>query len=342
MMNGVHRHLRWSAALCPWAMLSLAVHLVLIGGLTQRFQDELPEAFAPRQSSARLVGSSFEVQVEVDAPDRKPAPAASSTDRPSSPTKDAPPVPYSSLSSGRVPAQLATSPRSPSPRRDPSPAVPPISAGRSSSRVPRPPVKSTFRDASAPPSASDVLSPPTKGTSDSVSTRTPSVPTSSSTVASSAGPYGVEGKREALSQLRRAFIKTLPLAAKLDPIWLSLKSGDLGSFVLRLSLDEHGRLETVEAIEGEAHPALLRAAVKNRVFLGSRRFLIGASSKGGTLDLRLGGAVSSRDPSAAGAENNVVALGVRIDPRNRNAEPKGAYFTFDSGLHVELRIQPVP
>jgi hypothetical protein len=161
------------------------------------------------------------------------------------------------------------------------------------------------------------------------------------------GVYGAEGESGAPSQLRRAFLKTLPLAAKLDPAWLSLTAGELGSLVILLTLDEGGRLIKIEQRSGQAHPSLLRAAQKNQVFLKTGHFMVAESNGKRQLLIRLRARVEqhvasegrSKDPEA---EVKVVALGVRIDPSDRSSEPTGAYFTFGNGQHVEFELDSVP
>lgn len=162
-----------------------------------------------------------------------------------------------------------------------------------------------------------------------------SLPTTSSTPLQ-LGPskYGQEGKEGAPAQLRRAFIKMLPLAAKLDESWLSLPAMSLGRGRFVLRLNDQGQLASVDLRSGDAHPALVRAMQKNRAFLGTRRF---ASNTPGerSVVVDVSGSVSQRSQQDS-AEGKVIALGVRVDPLDPQAEPRGAYFTYDSGNHVEL------
>ena len=159
---------------------------------------------------------------------------------------------------------------------------------------------------------------------------------------SASGSYGEEGQTEIRSQLRRAFIKTLPLAAKLDPSWLELDDGEIEGAVIELTLDQNGQLESVRARSGTPHPALLRAAVKNRAFLSRGRFKIQEQAGIRKLLIKLHATISTKHPDdSALVENKVIALGLRVDPRDKTAEPTGAYFTYDNGRHVEFAISAV-
>lgn len=158
----------------------------------------------------------------------------------------------------------------------------------------------------------------------------------------SSGAYGAEGQTEIRSQLRRAFIKTLPLAAKLDPSWLELDDGEIQGAVFELTLDQNGQLESVRCRSAAPHPALLRAAIKNRGFLVRGRFKIQDKSGVRKLLIHLGVVISTKGTDEeALVENKVTALGLRVDPHNKMAEPTGAYFTYDNGRHVELEMRAV-
>jgi hypothetical protein len=111
--------------------------------------------------------------------------------------------------------------------------------------------------------------------------------------ASEAGVYGENGEASAPSQLRRAFIRTLPLAAKLNSGWLSVAEGDLGSAVFELMCDPLGQLQTIVQRSGSAHPLLAAAVLKTRVFLGKGRFMIAPQAGVRRLLVRVGANVSA-------------------------------------------------
>jgi len=127
----------------------------------------------------------------------------------------------------------------------------------------------------------------------------------------------------------------LPLAAKLDPSWLSLPAMSLGRGRFVLRLNEQGQLTSVEVRSGDAHPALVRAMQKNRAFLGIRRFAAASSPGERSVVVEVSGKVSQK-AAQANAEDKVIALGVRVDPQDPQAEPRGAYFTYGNGQHVEI------
>lgn len=156
------------------------------------------------------------------------------------------------------------------------------------------------------------------------------------------GAYGEEGQLAIRSQLRRSFIKTLPLAAKLDPAWLELDDGELEGAAFELSLDANGQLESVRVVSGTPHPALLSAALKNRAFLVRGRFKIQEKTGARNIVIQLQAAVSTRATDQQQLEENkVVALGLRVDPLDKSAEPTGAYFRYDNGRHIEFMIKPI-
>jgi len=281
-----------------WLWASVFLHGALIG-LIGHVRSTLPrvEPLAP----TTLVGTSFDVFVDEAAPPK-----------------------------GAVAARSQDAVQSKSARPEPLPVVP--------KAVPAPPSTlpgaQAAAQAHAVSSASEHDAPPPRDESSGSSAPAALPEASSAALAQGPSSYGQEGKEGAPAQLRRAFIKMLPLAAKLDESWLSLPAMSLGRGRFVLRLNEQGQLSSVEFRSGDVHPALVRAMQKNRAFLGQRRF---ASNTPGELHIvvEVSGAVSHRPPQES-AEGKVIALGVRVDPKDPQAEPRGAYFTYDSGQHVEL------
>ncbi len=339
-------------ALLRWAALSFAAHAAV--GLVVLNQFNLPQldvegGLVP----VRLTGTQFEVEFESDERASPPAPSVPSGG-------GIPKVPEADPAT--APLHAPADPQAPvAPSPPPAPTAPTVGPAQDQPRdgsvlpggdqgLRAAPPKDDFTASNPAPSESEDES--DASSNDDPFDRLPLPAASGAGVQSSAPPtppgsrspagsYGEEGDPGAASSLRRAFVKTLPLAAKLDPTWQTIEDGDLGSLIVGLELGPQGQLERVLNQSGSAHPALFRAAQKNRVFLAAGRFLVDEGKHGRTLLVRLGGRVTHRAPSTDHAQDKVVALGVRVDPDDRRAEPTGAYFTLGSGLHVEFTVAPM-
>lgn len=142
-----------------------------------------------------------------------------------------------------------------------------------------------------------------------------------------------------------AFLKTLPLAAKSDKTWLDLPPGPAGSVELTLTVDDEYRLAPIEIVELPSAPVpsqLKRALLINRNFLLRGKFALSQDASkegpGGSQRLRLTARISKADPDPQTPEAaGVVRLGLL-----GGEHPRGAYFTFFSGRHVELLLEKLP
>ena len=176
------------------------------------------------------------------------------------------------------------------------------------------------------------------------SSAAPSPPDSPAPAASS-GAYGQEGLPAGVVDLFAAFLKTLPLAAKSDKTWLDLPPGPAGSVELTLTVDDEYRLAPIEIVELPSAPVpsqLKRALLINRNFLLRGKFALSQDASkegpGGSQRLRLTARISKADPDPQTPEAaGVVRLGLL-----GGEHPRGAYFTFFSGRHVELLLEKLP
>lgn len=305
--------------LCFFAVFSLALHVLWIGmafraiaNTNIRFEAEAP----------RLIGSTFEIELEERGYEERPlVPSlqeAKGSEEPAvaelqpkqvtvakEETKSASTVNQAQVVEIEPERAVAKRPESP-----------PIQAGAGSEKA-----QATVAAGSDAPAVGD------KG--------------NAAEDQAAVGTYGEEGQLAIRSQLRRSFIKTLPLAAKLDPVWLELDDGELEGAAFELSLGESGQLESVRVVSGTPHPALLSAALKNRAFLVRGRFKIQEKAGARNIVIQLRATVSTRATDQQQlAENKVVALGLRVDPLDKSAEPTGAYFRYDNGRHIEFTIKP--
>jgi hypothetical protein len=142
--------------------------------------------------------------------------------------------------------------------------------------------------------------------------------------------------------LTRAFIKTLPLAAKLLSGWLELGLGAQKPVLVELRLDAAGHLIAIEILRGNSAELTAQSVRRNLVFLRSAQFA-SETHEPAALLFSIRAEVSMRSPSdELDSAEKVVALGQRFDPSRPADPPTGAYLTYGSGRHVEFEVKPVP
>lgn len=152
-----------------------------------------------------------------------------------------------------------------------------------------------------------------------------------------AGILGQKGLPPGVADLTKAFVKTLPLAAKSDDRWLRFPEGPAGSITVRLELDDEGHLENLVILdESPVPPHLKRLAELNQRFLARGQFAIAGAPARASQVLVIRATVERRARTKADSEG-VHALGMR-----GQSPPTGAYFTYYSGQHVELAIEVIP
>ena len=313
--------------------LSIGLHAAL--GLAL-IQHPLPPEIQEPTSALRLTGGTFDVEAFEESagspqeaessvastgnegrPDQESfSPAPKPPDSPSS-ADDPPPkaAPEISAQTERPPPAAAPSP----------PTTPPPAAAPSPPTTPPPPTPSRPVDpfdldlpGSAAPNPGGQGAPPS--------------------IQSPGGSYGEESKATPVVDLHAAFLKTLPLAAKTDSTWNDLPLGPAGSIIIKLTIDSSLKLTPVTIMDTPEQPApdyLKRMALKNRDWLHTQRFSIGPQSQAGTQLLRISATVTQKSPDADTPDaTGTQALGTR-----GGAQPTGAYFTYFSGRHVELRVE---
>lgn len=200
---------------------------------------------------------------------------------------------------------------------------------------PRPAVAAAKPKQPSPPS-------PPKRSPSSLAADTQPKPPSAGRAEVGGSSYGAEGAAAGRLSLLRSFIKILPLAAKLLPGWLDADLGSQAKVLAELRVSGEGELISIEILKGDKSQLVAQSIRRSQVFLRSGRF-VGAAGMVNTLLVSVRGTISMKpsneDPDAAG---KVIALGQRTDPAHPAAPPTGAYFTFGSGRHVELEVEPLP
>lgn len=150
--------------------------------------------------------------------------------------------------------------------------------------------------------------------------------------------YGAEGLPSGVVELRAAFIKTLPLAAKSDPTWLELPLGDAGQVdvVLRISPDHALEEIQINVPPGREVPEYLQRMIRiNRSYLLRGRFAVDTTGKTGVQRLRILAQIVQGEPD----RDTPDAPGVNRLGQLGGSSPSGAYFAYFSGRRVEFEVQ---
>lgn len=122
------------------------------------------------------------------------------------------------------------------------------------------------------------------------------------------GPFGAAGLPTGVRHLPKAFTRALGLASRGDPRWLTLPPGVVGEVRFRLSVDEEGRLGSLEYEPRDAArvPPVVEHLLENtRLLLVAGRFSLDASrERAGAQGLRVrvviddtGASDTSADPT---------------------------------------------
>lgn len=144
---------------------------------------------------------------------------------------------------------------------------------------------------------------------------------------SRSAPYGAVGDRTA-TDLATAFTRGFPQAASADPIWQTTPLGPAGAVVLRVTIDEEGRLLGAD-VEGAAPPALAAGIRRTVALLRARRF----TSRAPVTRLALEAAVTP-DTVHDGLHGDVFAIGGSF------AGAEGhAFFALATGRRIDLRVR---
>lgn len=300
-------------------LVSLSLHgcLVALLSSSESARDIRPNDVV----SSTLAGTTFEVDMTPLQGASNPAGASA----PSAPPQAAPPAssvasaatseqPEVSVGLSEFPTGASKPPPAPAePRRKPRPAVP-----------------------SAPGPSSLAHSEPREAQS----TEERSGEAQSNIGQAGAARYGAAEGATRVS-LMRAFIKTLPLAAKLFPGWLELELGAQKPVLVELRLNPEGHLAAIEIVGGDARRLTAQSVQRNQVFLGSARFANEAKVPLALL-FSVRAEVSMRPASEElDSAEKVVALGQRFDAARPSEPPTGAYLTYGSGRHIEFEVSLV-
>jgi outer membrane biosynthesis protein TonB len=139
------------------------------------------------------------------------------------------------------------------------------------------------------------------------------------------GTFGAEGP-SSVRDLRRAFVRAIPVACKEDPIWAKVPLGDSGKLEVEIHVDESGHITRAEP-RGENRPqALVQLLRRTLPLIDSGTFAVrkGQVSEG-TEILTIRATVSQVE----GAK----------DELGHDARYEFAEFTQPTGRHVEVTVK---
>jgi hypothetical protein len=142
---------------------------------------------------------------------------------------------------------------------------------------------------------------------------------------SGAGPFGAEGP-SSVRDLRRAFVRAIPVACKEDPIWAKVPLGDSGKLEVEIHVDENGRITRAEP-RGENRPQALVQLLRRTIPL----------IDSGTFAVRKGQVSEGTEILAIRATVSQVE-GAK-DELGHDARYEFAEFTQPTGRHVEVTVK---
>jgi len=310
--------------------LSGAMHGALVLALTLPINEpKRPVAL----SALRFSGATFDIEAldpSAGAPLRNLPADLVEPEPASSPSPEGPPEPEETEHDSIAAAEedQASSEESADPIKTPSAEKTKLTKGedqpKNASETTKPRAKPL--PANAPNTAGSPPADPQHGTSTSASSQAPS-----------GASFGQEGAPAGTVDLLAAYLKTLPLAGKLDSTWTRLPLGQAGTIELSLRIDEQFHLAPVVVHESPDLPAplhLKKMAMKNRAWLLHGTFALKSQSAKGTQRLRLSAVISEKEADA----DTPDAPGTRALGTRGGQSPTGAYFTYFSGRHVELTL----
>jgi hypothetical protein len=152
--------------------------------------------------------------------------------------------------------------------------------------------------------------------------------------------YGESGAAVETTNLTRAVIKAIPPATQGDAAWVSLPLGAAGGFTVDFEVDQNGYLVRAEPVELEV-PAVLNHLLKGLlILLKSGRFALKADQvSAGRQRFRIEATIVQRQPSddQPGDARHIRQIGIEYATQKA---PGHAFFTFNSGRHVDLTVEP--
>jgi hypothetical protein len=311
MLSDDQSGLRWLVLLA----LSLAVHAGTVGaslglGLARR---------APTDTKLdipdRMGGNTFDVDAVVEAAAREPTAAPAANTEVSDArevTEDAVPVP-----------SVKPAPKAPSTDTKPAAVLVPAA------QPPKP--KITQRR----PSASS-----SRESSNSDSQSSAATETQPSTGVGLA--FGAAGLPPGVRNLPSAFTRAIPPAVSADPVWSEMPAGHVGSFRLRVELDDAGHIGDAEPVlerPGSKVPAhFLRLKQRVIALLGGGQFALKTTPGAGTQTFAIDVTLSDRTPNEDVDPRRAYNIG--FDPPSAGRAGR-AYFTLGSGRHFEAKVRLV-
>lgn len=159
----------------------------------------------------------------------------------------------------------------------------------------------------------------------------------------SGATYGAAGLKAGVRDLSSAVTRAIPPAAASQSAWRSLAVGEVGSFRLRLRLDETGRIESSNVLEERERPTPPEfLALSRRIvgLLGGGQFAL-PHRPGDALvqTLHITVHLEERPPRPEAQPTETVQLG--FEPPSAGRAGK-AFFTLGSGRHFEALVRIVP
>jgi hypothetical protein len=161
-----------------------------------------------------------------------------------------------------------------------------------------------------------------------------------STTPLGAATFGANGGEDGIRVLARAFVRAVPPATSLDPIWRSLPAGDAGTLRVELVVMS-GSIETVRGLE--QGPLALRRLVERTVRMIERgRFQVGLrGTDSGTEVLIITVRILDRGLGEDRTDESDAVMELGSEGPTVG-HPGRAFFTLASGRHVEIRVRRSP
>lgn len=151
--------------------------------------------------------------------------------------------------------------------------------------------------------------------------------------------HGAVGAPVRVRSLAKAFTRAIPRVFEHDPAWLRLGMGRVGTFTVRLEVDEKGGLSAVKALETSLRPEFVEMLRRLKSLLTIGRFRASAGPGGTFVEvLQVSVAISQRAPAEdpSYGPNHISDMDYKppeVDKAGR------AYVRFNSGRHIEAHVE---
>ncbi len=318
--------------------LSGALHGALFGSIILLGRAGYAQHSVSEPSAAvRFVGGTFEIEPLIGSTNAD-SEGESSNFSPQH-TRSVPHAPDAvSPSRADPPPEQPVAPKQPQ-KASPAPTNPVLAAPPDAPPVPARPAKEPRTQASATEPVRDAgpRDKPTASPEERIAKALREKAAAGVGEAAGATKFGAAGMAATVSPLVKAFTRAVPKATRTDAAWLQLPIGYTGQVTVRLGLDAEGRLVSAVPVEREVPPHFRRLVERTRLLLQAGRFALRPKQmSAGTRVLKLRAEVrqqAARDDDPFAEPHDTYRLG------STQTAPWRAYFTFNSGRHVEIKIE---